>query len=235
MRDIIGKSTSKPLTNSFLSVKILSGKGGIMKKFFSEFKTFITRGNVIDMSVGVVVGGAFTAIVNGLTNFILKPLINWILALIFRTNDLSQLYTLLKAYYIEDAAAGTKVLDLATSIYIDWGSFISAIINFLLTAFVLFLIVKLINKFREESHELAEKLKKKKISKEDRAALKARGIKLRDKEAVAAYFAEKEAIAEAEKLAAEEEAKRAEEEKKAEDAKLTTDDLLRQIRDALVK
>ena len=55
-----------------------------MKKFYSEFKTFITRGNVIDMSVGVVIGGAFTAIVNGLTDFIFKPLINWILALIFK-------------------------------------------------------------------------------------------------------------------------------------------------------
>ena len=45
-----------------------------MKKFFGEFKKFITRGNVVDMAVGVIVGGAFTAIVNGMSNFILKPL-----------------------------------------------------------------------------------------------------------------------------------------------------------------
>ena len=53
-----------------------------MKKFFAEFKKFITRGNVVDMAVGVIVGGAFTAIVNGLSNFVLKPIINWVLALI---------------------------------------------------------------------------------------------------------------------------------------------------------
>ena len=51
-----------------------------IKKFFEEFKKFITRGNVLDMSVGVIVGGAFTGIVNGLSNFILKPIINWLLA-----------------------------------------------------------------------------------------------------------------------------------------------------------
>ena len=50
-----------------------------MRNFFKEFKNFITRGNVVDMAVGVIVGGAFTAIVNGLSNFILKPVINWLL------------------------------------------------------------------------------------------------------------------------------------------------------------
>ena len=53
-----------------------------MKKFFEDFKKFITRGNVIDMAVGVIVGGAFTAIVTSLTNNIIRPFINWILALI---------------------------------------------------------------------------------------------------------------------------------------------------------
>ena len=59
-----------------------------MKKFFGEFKTFIMRGNVLDMSVGVIVGGAFTGIVNGLTNNILKPLINWVLSLILGSDGL---------------------------------------------------------------------------------------------------------------------------------------------------
>jgi large conductance mechanosensitive channel len=54
---------------------------GKLKRFFEEFKKFITRGNVLDMAVGVIVGGAFTGIVNGLSNYILKPIINWILAL----------------------------------------------------------------------------------------------------------------------------------------------------------
>ena len=53
-----------------------------MKKFFKEFKDFISRGNVLDMAVGVIVGGAFTAIITALTNQILQPLINWLIALI---------------------------------------------------------------------------------------------------------------------------------------------------------
>lgn len=114
-----------------------------MKNFFVEFKKFITRGNVLDMAVGVIVGSAFTAIVNGLSNFILKPLINWLLALILGANSLTELYTPLKEVRLED---GT--LDLANSIYIDWGSFINAIINFLLVALVLFIIVRFFNKLR---------------------------------------------------------------------------------------
>ena len=66
-----------------------------MKKFFAEFKKFITRGNVMDMAVGVIVGGAFTAIVNGLSNFILKPLINFSLFKAFGADSLSDLYTFL--------------------------------------------------------------------------------------------------------------------------------------------
>ena len=90
-----------------------------MKKFFSEFKTFITRGNIVDMAVGVIVGGAFTAIVNGLSNFILKPIINYLLALMLGKNALTEVYTFLgdKAY-LED---GT--IDLANCFYIDWGSY----------------------------------------------------------------------------------------------------------------
>ena len=67
-----------------------------MKKFFGEFKKFITRGNIVDMSVGVIVGGAFTAIVNSLSNNILKPIINWLLALILGQSSLAGIYTYLK-------------------------------------------------------------------------------------------------------------------------------------------
>ena len=123
-----------------------------MKKFFQEFKTFITRGNVLDMSVGVIVGGAFTAIVNGLTNFILKPIINGLLALILGTDGLEGAVTVLSPAYDAEGA-----LDLANSIYIDWGAFVSAIINFLLIAFVLFTIVRTINK-ATESVAYAKKL-----------------------------------------------------------------------------
>ena len=112
-----------------------------MKKFFKEFKTFITRGNVLDMAVGVIVGGAFTAIVNGLSNYILKPLINALLALALGGDGLDQIYTFLIKKTLAD---GT--VDLANSIYIDWGAFVNAIINFFLIAFVLFVLVKIINK-----------------------------------------------------------------------------------------
>ncbi len=199
-----------------------------MKNFFTEFKKFITRGNVVDMAVGVIVGSSFTAIVNGLSNFILKPIINWLLALIFGKDSLTELYTFLQtAYVVDEAGVATTEIDLAKSIYIDWGSFINAIINFFLIALVLFTIVKVINKFREERNELASTLKKSQLTKEQIKELKAAGIKLRDKEAVKAYFEEKKRIADeeaAKKAAAEAEAARIEREKNP-----TTEDLLKMI------
>ena len=206
-----------------------------MKKFFGEFKKFITRGNVMDMAVGVIVGGAFTAIVNGLSNFILKPLINFALFKAFGANSLSDVYTFLnKVETTQDvldesgAVIGTEtVVDLANSIYIDWGSFINAVINFFLIAFVLFCIVRIFNRVRDNQKELAAKAKKNKISKEDRKAIKAAGIKLSDKKAVAAWFAAK-----AEKEAAEAAAAAAAAEEQARLDRLanpTTEDLLKQI------
>ncbi len=195
-----------------------------MKKFFSEFKTFITRGNVIDMAVGVIVGSAFTAIVTALSNNILKPIINWLLALVFGANSLSEVFTFLKRTEVDG------VVDLEQSIYIDWGSFVNAIINFLLIAFVLFTLVRIINNLRTAQGDLLSKLKGS-LTAEDRKALKARGVKLSDKEAVAAYLAEKaeaEAAAEAAAKAAEEEKARLERE-----ANPTAEDLLREIRDLL--
>jgi large conductance mechanosensitive channel len=146
-----------------------------MKKFFSEFKTFITRGNVLDMAVGVIVGGAFTAIVNGLSNFILRPVINFLLSLVLPGDGLKAAVTVLSPAYIEEN--GAKVLDLANSIYIDWGSFISAIINFLLIAFVLFVIVKTINKFNEVSSEVALQTKEKHSAKKYAKLLKKNEIR----------------------------------------------------------
>lgn len=126
-----------------------------MKKFFKEFKDFITRGNVLDMAVGVIVGGAFTAIITALTGQILQPLINWLLA--GATGEgLEAAVTILKPAYVD----GTDVIDLANSIYINWGAFITAIINFILVAFILFCIVKTINSVRAGGKKLADKQKK---------------------------------------------------------------------------
>lgn len=193
-----------------------------MKNFFGEFKKFITRGNVVDMAVGVIVGGAFTAIVNGMSNFILKPLVNWILFLIMGSESLSDIHT-----YLEKVVDETGAVDLSKSIYIDWGSFINAVINFFLIAIVLFTIVKIINKFRADHKELVEKTKAGKFTRAQKKELKANGIRPKDKEAAKAYFAEKaqkEAEAAAAKAAADAEAARLDREQNP-----TTEDLLKQI------
>ena len=111
------------------------------KGFWKEFREFIARGNILDMAVGIIIGGAFTAIVNALCNNILKPVINKILALIFSADSLTGIYTFLSTAYTTDET-GAQVIDLVNSIYIDWGTFINAVINFLLIAIVLFLIIK---------------------------------------------------------------------------------------------
>ena len=193
-----------------------------MKKFFEEFKKFITRGNVVDMAVGVIVGSSFTAIVNGMSNFILKPLINWLLALIFGANSLSEVFTMLKpAYDVEGN------LDLVNSIYINWGEFINTIINFIIIAFVLFCIVKLINRFRDIQKDFDDRIDNAKLSKEDKKELRARGIKLSNRPAVKAYMEEKaKAIADKQ---AEEKAKAEEQARLEREANPTAEDLLKQI------
>ena len=213
-----------------------------MKKFFGEFKKFITRGNVLDMSVGIIVGGAFTAIVNGLSNFVLKPITNWLLALILGKNSLSNIVTFLgtPAYKLDaagapliDATTGLPVVDLANSFYIDWGSFINAIINFFLVALVLFTIVKVINKAKENNEKFQSGFKKLLLSKEDKKELKKRGIKRSNRKLVNEYLEEKERL-EQEKL---EQEKLAQEEKARLDrlANPTEVDLLKQIKELLEK
>ena len=199
-----------------------------MKKFLEEFKKFITRGNVVDMAVGVIVGSSFTAIVNGLSNFILKPVINALLAIIFGKNSLSELHTYLITVFVkDDAGKATTEIDLANSIYIDWGSFINAVINFFLVAFVLFTIVKIINRVREGQKKFASELNENKLTKAQKKELKALGIKRTDKAAVAAYYAKK---AEDAKVAEEKAKAEAEEKARLErEANPTTEYLLKKI------
>ena len=102
-----------------------------MKQFFEEFKEFINRGNVMDMAVGVIIGGAFTSIVTSLTDNIINPLIK--------------------------AVSGGSVGEVSGLVVpgteIDFGKFISACINFLIVAAIVFALIKAVNKARE----LAEK------------------------------------------------------------------------------
>ena len=124
-----------------------------MKKFFKEFKDFITRGNVLDMAVGIIVGGAFTAIITALVNHILNPL----LAMIPGTHDeTGALQVVLRAVYDE-----SNNLDVTKSVILDLGADITAIVTFKLTAFVLFTIIKVINSIHNKGKKLAEKQKKK--------------------------------------------------------------------------
>lgn len=199
-----------------------------MKKFFKEFKTFITRGNVMDMAVGVIVGGAFTAIVTALSDHILKPIINWVLALILGQDSLSEVFTYLKKVEVETEVNGVmvKTIDLSQSIYIDWGAFINAIINFILIAFVLFCIVKALNTLSDSG----KNLKDMKLRIEYKQQ---KGRKLSKKEVQFLKAEEERERAEAEQKAKEAEAARLLAE--AEAAKPTTESLLLEIRDLLAK
>jgi large conductance mechanosensitive channel len=146
----------------------MSKKDPNKKGFFAEFKEFITRGNVIDMAVGVIIGGAFTAIVTALTSGILQPIINYLIGLIMGDASLEAARTILgnPVYTVNDL--GEKVVDWAKTNYIDWGTFISAIINFLLVAIILFLIIKGINAVHQKGVEAKEKIAKS-VKKEEEA------------------------------------------------------------------
>jgi len=199
-----------------------------MRKFLDEFKKFIMRGNVVDMAVGVIVGSSFTAIVNGMSNYILKPIINWIIALIFGKDSFSEIHT-----FLIKVTDDTGAIDLTQSIYIDWGAFINAVLNFFIIAFVLFTIVKIMNRFREEHKEFKETIQKKRLTRAQKRELRANGIRIKDKAAVEAYFAEKaRLIEEAAKKAAEEAKEKVRLER---EANPTTEDLLKKILEELRK
>lgn len=146
-----------------------------MKKFFKDFKAFISRGNVVDMAVGVIIGTAFSAIVTALTNKIIMPFINLLLSL-GGENGLEAAVTILKPAYKDG------VLDLASSIYIDWGAFITAIINFFLIALVLFLILKAMM----ATKGISNKLIKEYPTRAERKELKAMGIETNDRKVLIA-------------------------------------------------
>lgn len=183
-----------------------------MNRYIGEFKKFVSRGNVVDMAVGVIVGSAFSAIVTALSNNVLKPIVNYLLAEIFDAKSLTELYTFLKKTTIdvvnEEGITIGQEVDLSQSIYIDWGALINAILSFFLIAIVLFTIVKVINKVREDQKEFAEIIAKNTFNRKERKELRENGIKPRDRKRALEYFKEKEIkAAEAAKLEAEEKAR----------------------------
>lgn len=102
-----------------------------MKNFMKEFREFISRGNVMDMAVGIIIGGAFTAIVTALVDSILMPIIG----VISGGHSVEQM-----SWKVGEATIG-------------YGAFIQAVINFLLVAWVLFMIVKAMNKMKRKEEE----------------------------------------------------------------------------------
>lgn len=112
-----------------------------MKKFFGEFKTFITRGNVVDLAIGVIIGGAFSAITTALVDSVVMPVINMLIGGIdFQTWEIA-LPTLYKN---------------AEPVIMRPGLFINAIVNFVIIALVLFSIVKAMNSLRRKKDEAPE-------------------------------------------------------------------------------
>lgn len=199
-----------------------------MKKFVADFKKFISKGNILDMAVGVIVGNAFSAIVKSFTDKIIMPLINYLLLLVTGGEEgLSSIYTFLKKSY--DSTTGA--VDLANSIYIDWGAFITAVLNFFIIALTLFIVLRVAMKSNEFLKKTSDNINKAKLTKADRIELKKRKISLTNKKALDEYRKEKAEKAKKEKAEKEAAAKA----KAAADrlANPTTEDLLKDIRDLL--
>ena len=118
-----------------------------MKSFFNEFKKFISRGNVMDMAVGIIIGAAFTKIVNSLVADIIMPPISLLLGNIDFTN-----WFIVLREGAETAApyASLEAAKAAGAVTMNMGFFINSIISFLIVAFAIFSIIKVINKMKEE-------------------------------------------------------------------------------------
>ena len=119
-----------------LQKEIKKGSG-----FMNEFKKFISRGNVIDLAVGVIIGSSFTAIVNSLVNNIVTPLITLITGKV----SVKELFVALDGNSYESLEAATE----AGAATLGYGLFLQAVIDFIIIAFVVFLMVKGINKIRD--------------------------------------------------------------------------------------
>ena len=117
-----------------------------MKKFFEEFKTFAMRGNVIDMAVGVVIGGAFGKITNSLVNDIIMPAVSMITGGV----NFSDWKIVLKQAVIENGE------EISAAVSINYGTFISVIIDFIILAFAVFCMVKALNNLHKKEEPAPE-------------------------------------------------------------------------------
>ena len=172
-----------------------------MKKLFADFKKFITRGNVVDMAVGVAVAGAFTKIVNAFTGGFISPL----LALLSKDANLADFKWVLREAVVHIDEAGVEVVD-TPEVAILWGTFVQTIIDFLIIAGALFIVMRVFNqamtKAKEAAADLKEELKSERIKAAEEAAAKAEAEKKAAEEAAAKAAAEAAAKEAAEKQAA---------------------------------
>lgn len=191
-----------------------------MKKFFKEFKAFITRGNIFDMAVGLIIATAFNKIVSSLVNDIIMPLVTWGTG----AASLADLSVVLRRN-----AEGVATLTWS------YGNFIQTIIDFLIIAFSIFIMVKIVTASQKKFKEM-ENYVKNQSKKEVRAEKKMLKAKAKEenrpyKEVKAEYEAEKaRALEEKAKIEAEEKARKEEEERKNNP---TQEELLKEIRDLL--
>lgn len=111
----------------------------------NEFKAFISRGNVIDLAVGIIIGAAFTGIVNSLVNDVIMPVIGLLMSGI----DFSNIFIPLSMSKMTDAIETVKQAKDAGVPVMAIGVFINTIINFLIVSFVIFMIVKQVNRFKK--------------------------------------------------------------------------------------
>ena len=118
-----------------------------MKKMFEEFKTFIMRGNVLDMAVGVIVAGAFGKITTSLVNDLFMPFISWI----FGARDMTALNVIIRPEIVNEAGEIVQ-----SAITLGFGTFVATIIDFILIAFVVFMVVKLMNAAKAKLEKPAE-------------------------------------------------------------------------------
>lgn len=190
-----------------------------MKKFFKEFKAFISRGNIFDMAVGLIIATAFNKIVTSLVNDIIMPLITWATG----------------AASLNDLSIVLRVAEDGTSLTWNYGNFLQTIIDFLIVAFSVFVMIKIVMNSQKKLKALAEdfvELNKKEIRAEKRQIREqAKRENKKFKELWQAHLEEKTRL-EAEKKQLQE----AEKAKQAEIDRLnnpTEQDLLKEIRDLL--
>ena len=189
-----------------------------MKKLWADFKKFITRGNVVDMAVGVAVASAFTAIVTAFTKGFITPL----LALLTNNSDISEMKWIIRPEVAEEAADGTVTV-VTAEVALLWGEFVQKIIDFFIIAAALFLVLRIASAIAAHSAKIRKTVVNA-LTNEDELAAEAAAI-------AAAKEAEEKAAREAE--AAAKEAAIAEEKRKEQERLEREEALLTEIRDLL--